>query len=724
MSASLAQVYASQGLSYYAKDNYYSADKGVENSHWFGRGAKELGLSGKVNADKFQALLDGYDPSRSEMLSGQPIREYVNKHTGKKIRHRAAMDVTFAPPKSFSIAALVHGNAGALESHRDAVRDTLAMLEEDLSEVREGGRKATRKVKSGNLIVAAFEHDTARAGKGTTPDPLVHTHCLIISATKRPSDGLWRRMSTDQFFNHSAYINRYYLNALAYHAKQRGLSLEKTDHAFEISGYSREQILAFSARSQHIEALGAPTKRAERVLKLRDRPAKGPERDLSVLRPDWRQKAEKIHLPNPGFQAREPGTAERLVEGAQKSTAKRQVSPAQSERVVAAAKTLAREQPVFRRSDVATRLLREEVGVLPSAAVVDIVKGTRAFRSSDRARGGITLGDSLFLSGDDLLRTNRRVPGILPTADDVVRKRGRGVGLLPGEPTAAHSTSPKTLGLLALDVGTRFVPFVNDVRDAYEAVVGRDVFTGRSLTGAERLVTVAGIVAGSGATNRGILRTAIRVTAAVSEMLKPTSAQKENDVRKWNENYRLARLELERGVEKPRRDPFAKEKEPAAQPSGRPSPERETARAEAVERTAVTAGPAKSKREESVIRHADAAPKVSRDLAHPQNPLPTKVTEAHAEMLAKLEQGRAKYESMREVDPEGAKWVKTRIDALEAQIKKAEEKEAQRLEALKKDPSWQKARVNDYNRADVAQEKEQLAKESIRENQAGQGWEK
>lgn len=45
---------AGQGMSYYASDNYYTQSEGVENSSWHGEGAKELGLTGKIDKENLK----------------------------------------------------------------------------------------------------------------------------------------------------------------------------------------------------------------------------------------------------------------------------------------------------------------------------------------------------------------------------------------------------------------------------------------------------------------------------------------------------------------------------------------------------------------------------------------------------------------------------------------------------------------------------------------------
>ena len=108
----------SQGVSYYQRDGYYARDDPahLEASAWAGKGAEELGLSGPVDPDTFQAILEGKVP-------GAP-------HLGRRgkdgeIEHRPDRDVTMSAPKSVSLMALMGGDERIVEAHDRAVKTTL-----------------------------------------------------------------------------------------------------------------------------------------------------------------------------------------------------------------------------------------------------------------------------------------------------------------------------------------------------------------------------------------------------------------------------------------------------------------------------------------------------------------------------------------------------------------------------------------------------------------------
>ena len=86
---SMAAIGSGAGAaSYYAGDNYYTDGQLTEASLWAGQGAEMLGLSGKVDANVFEAVLAGNLPN------GEVIP------AGTRGEHRPGLDMTFSAPKS------------------------------------------------------------------------------------------------------------------------------------------------------------------------------------------------------------------------------------------------------------------------------------------------------------------------------------------------------------------------------------------------------------------------------------------------------------------------------------------------------------------------------------------------------------------------------------------------------------------------------------------------
>jgi conjugative relaxase-like TrwC/TraI family protein len=151
---------------YYKKDDYHS-ERGRVTGEWFGRGATELGLEGEVRQRDFNALLNGRDPHDGEQ------RVSAARANGK---HRGGWDATFSAPKSISLQTLLPGGDERLyEAHHYAVHAGLRAIEEHV-QTRDHGKRVT----SGNVVAATFEHYSSRAG-----DPQVHTHAFVMNLTRR-----------------------------------------------------------------------------------------------------------------------------------------------------------------------------------------------------------------------------------------------------------------------------------------------------------------------------------------------------------------------------------------------------------------------------------------------------------------------------------------------------------------------------------------------------------
>lgn len=233
---SLCNVANGESASHYyqAEDDYYTGD--YSPSAWWGLGADSLGLTGPVDPTTFANLLDGRLP------------------TGETLRHAAAgrrggTDATFSAPKSVSLQALVGGDTRLLKAHQRAV-DRALDYAETLAACRVSADGKTRSVRTGNLLVARFEHDLSRAC-----DPQVHTHCVMVNATCR-DDGQWRALDNESLYRHKMLLGALYRAELAREVQMLGYQVRTThlDGRFELKHIDDIQVRAFSQRSVAIEA--------------------------------------------------------------------------------------------------------------------------------------------------------------------------------------------------------------------------------------------------------------------------------------------------------------------------------------------------------------------------------------------------------------------------------------------------------------------------------------
>jgi conjugative relaxase-like TrwC/TraI family protein len=233
----LANTNTTQAKTYYKKENYYSQEDAEVNSQWQGQGAAKYQLSGAiVDMDVYDNIVNGLSPDGKTQL-----RQKQN-HEGKK--ERAGIDLTFSAPKSVSIACLVGGDTRLEEAHRIAVSRTIDLIESRYATTRINKQP----VKTDNLIVAKWHHDTSRE-----LDPHLHTHCLVMNCTLAP-DGKWRSISNKPFYQNKILLGQIYRNELALECRKLGYQIEAhPKELFEIKGYTRAQIEGFSKRHEQIK---------------------------------------------------------------------------------------------------------------------------------------------------------------------------------------------------------------------------------------------------------------------------------------------------------------------------------------------------------------------------------------------------------------------------------------------------------------------------------------
>lgn len=152
------------------QDDYYSG-RGESPGEWRGRGAAELGLSGKVSSVEFNALIAGNNPkSPAERLRSTPEDPRI-----------AAIDLTFSAPKSVSVlfATAPEQLSGTLVAcHEQAVHAALDYLQDTATQVRRG-HAGERVEPAQGLIAAAYRHRMSRA-----LDPQLHTHVVAANLAK------------------------------------------------------------------------------------------------------------------------------------------------------------------------------------------------------------------------------------------------------------------------------------------------------------------------------------------------------------------------------------------------------------------------------------------------------------------------------------------------------------------------------------------------------------
>src|ERR1700677_1906855 len=298
---SFSKVKSAQNADHYfmETDNYYlKSDEFADRFQWWGKGARNLGLTGKVVGKDFLNVLEGKLPNGEQMASG------VN---GKR---RPGFDLTFSAPKSVSILALVYGKHELIEAHQEAVKKVLEVLEEEAAQARITGKNGTEIELTRNLVAALFLHDTSRE-----LEPLMHTHTVLANVTER-SDGKWRALASncnkagslskgfyEYVYENQIYLSTIYRSSLAeiltnrFHYELEILpEHEGGKHGmFEIKGFPPELKKAFSTRREQIKKLmdeaegNATSAKARDIFTLNSRKKKEAI-DRIVLHERWLKK--------------------------------------------------------------------------------------------------------------------------------------------------------------------------------------------------------------------------------------------------------------------------------------------------------------------------------------------------------------------------------------------------------------------------------------------------
>jgi conjugative relaxase-like TrwC/TraI family protein len=273
---------------HYSRDDYYTQGQTCIGQ-WIGKGAADLGLAGDVSRDDFSALLTGVSPHTKGVLIP------AASHNGE---HRAGWDSVFSAPKSVSIQALIGGDPRLIEAHAKAAQAALAEVEKYALARQHGGQEY---VVSGNIVGAAFNHLAARpADEVRLPDPQLHTHIVLLNMTRRP-DGQWRSLDPVKIFNAQRLGSAIYRSELALEVQRLGYRINVTaaDGAWEIEGYSREQVMAFSARREQIlqklAEEGLSGAKAAQIVALGTRQAKR-DYDEAEMKADWQKRAQEAGI--------------------------------------------------------------------------------------------------------------------------------------------------------------------------------------------------------------------------------------------------------------------------------------------------------------------------------------------------------------------------------------------------------------------------------------------
>jgi len=235
-------------------DDYYSG-RGESPGRWTGSGARELGLSGELDAEQLVAMMAGQHPGTGQQLA---IRGGRSK--------TAAFDLTFSAPKSVSVLFAIGDpqlSQSLVQAHEDAVDAALAYMEAEACRVRRGhngtsaerraglarGWKRVRPERALGFVAAAYRHRMSRG-----QDPQLHTH-VVCANMARGRDGRWTALDGKAIYEH-AKAGGYLYQAHLRHAVRECAPWaewgEVLNGMAELSQVSVEVLSEFSQRRRQI----------------------------------------------------------------------------------------------------------------------------------------------------------------------------------------------------------------------------------------------------------------------------------------------------------------------------------------------------------------------------------------------------------------------------------------------------------------------------------------
>ena len=324
----ISTIKNSNAAKYYAKeDSYYLAEVDAkESSLWWGSGAIELGLKGKVEEKELQNLLVGRLPNGIT----------IGLQKDGTINHRPGYDLCFQAPKSVSILALDGEDKRFYSAHFDAVRETLKVIERDCAQAKIFKDGKIRFENGKNLTVALVRHTTSRE-----LDLHLHHHALVMNVTKR-SDNVWRALASsktskireiksneingffERIYHNQIYYGLIYKTALAKKVRELGCELEIVGKhgLWEIKGVSKEARDIMSKRRTQIEEklnkLNHPSLKAADIVALNTREKKPKNINLAEIKQTWREELSSVGFSSKEFIAELDSNKDKNKEAANK----------------------------------------------------------------------------------------------------------------------------------------------------------------------------------------------------------------------------------------------------------------------------------------------------------------------------------------------------------------------------------------------------------------------
>jgi len=262
-------------------EGYYGQE---EEGFWKGDGAKELGLTGKVDGTALRNLLQGFSKDAKEKLA---------QNAGDK-RRQCGWDLTFNAPKGVSVAWAIGDWRSRRRIQRalsNAVAKVVRAVEQELGASRRD--KAGSRTEKAALTFAVYTHGLSR-----DRDPHLHVHVLVVNLGVR-RDGTTGAIVSKPLYEHKMDLGKRFRDHLSKNLERFGLPIERRGDRFDLQGISKDVKRAFSQRRNSIERVlekvGLDSPQAARAAALATREKK-PTASREELHAEWRTRAMSLGL--------------------------------------------------------------------------------------------------------------------------------------------------------------------------------------------------------------------------------------------------------------------------------------------------------------------------------------------------------------------------------------------------------------------------------------------
>ena len=227
---------------YYEVSDYFEAGPEELKGTYLGKTAEHLGLTGTVDKETFERMVDNLHPQTGERL---------RPRTRDK---RNGYDITLSAPKSFSVTYGLSGDDRLLKVFQESVEATFNEFEQEaLTRVNTAPGQMHHE-KTGSLAAASWIHTTSRPTPGHAPDPQIHAHVYTFNVTHDEKRNRFTALDPSDIYADTGYFNAYFLSTLASKTRALGYGVERSKNGFEIAGVPKSLIDKFSKRSKQVAA--------------------------------------------------------------------------------------------------------------------------------------------------------------------------------------------------------------------------------------------------------------------------------------------------------------------------------------------------------------------------------------------------------------------------------------------------------------------------------------